>query len=99
MSMTRGPIVPCRTGSSYDLPVSLSVRVMLPLVKLSPSIAAPLSHHACGSSSNSDLKIDPAERLGKRSQVRNDGGRDAWRPLCPSGNRHLSAKASDGIST
>src|SRR6516225_3119643 len=41
--MTRGPIVPPSTGSSTDLPVSLSVNVIVPVTMLLPSIAPPLS--------------------------------------------------------
>src|SRR6266481_2609891 len=43
MSMTRGPTVPPSTGSSTDLPVSLSVKVIVPVVMLFPSIDAPHS--------------------------------------------------------
>src|SRR6267378_2173445 len=43
MSMTRGPIVPPSTGSSTDLPVALSVNVIVPVTILFPSIDPPLS--------------------------------------------------------
>ncbi len=56
--MTCGPIVPCRTGSSTDLPVSLSVRVMVPVVTLFPSIAAPHLATPAGHSRASLQKID-----------------------------------------
>ena len=41
--MTRGPIVPPKTGSSTDFPVSLSVSVTVPVTILLPSIDPPLS--------------------------------------------------------
>src|ERR1700730_9805990 len=43
MSMTRGPIVPPKTGSSTDFPVALSVNVIVPVTILFPSIDPPLS--------------------------------------------------------
>src|ERR1700757_2902613 len=43
MSMTCGPIVPPSTGSSTDLPVELSVNVIVPVTILFPSIDPPLS--------------------------------------------------------
>jgi hypothetical protein len=43
MSMTFGPMVPLSTGNSIDLPVELSVSVIVPVFMLLPSIAPPPS--------------------------------------------------------
>src|SRR5437667_11344008 len=63
MSITRGPTVPPSTGSSTDLPVSLSVKVIVPVVILFPSIDAP--HSLCLAVAGFSRKISIRSPLGK----------------------------------